>query len=386
MATAATAGSNGATRVAGMLAVLACGATLAAVLAGETAFDRPWLVLFLAVAATIAVTQSVDFGPDAQFDGAQPITILAGILGGPLAGAGTGVVSTIFYNRPGGSRLTYGSIRALQGLVAGVIVYAPMLRFNTAPRALGVGVATEAAAAAVMLVATILIGVLARRGLDPPLAMWNYFAALLAAPLIAGLALADVRAGAGPVVLVLVPGVLAVGATRIFRERWRLRHAESEARANRDPLTGAYNRRWFESAIASEIASGNSTGLVLLDLDHFKNVNDKYGHTAGDGVLLETVQRLVAGVRPGDGVVRWGGEEFAILLRQLGDDADLAVRAEQLRRSIGNRPFEFEGNPIAVTASAGAATLASDADSLVRAADAALYDAKRTGRDRAVLV
>jgi diguanylate cyclase (GGDEF)-like protein len=267
-----------------------------------------------------------------------------------------------------------------------VIVTAPMLRFNTAPRALGVGVATEAAAAAVMLLATVLIGLFARRRLDPPLAMWNYFAALLAAPLIAGLALADVRAGAGPVVLVLVPAVLAVGATRIFRERWRLRHAESEARANRDPLTGAYNRRWFESAIASEIASGNSTGLVLLDLDHFKKVNDKFGHTAGDGVLLETVQRLVAGVRPGDGVVRWGGEEFAILLRQLGDDADLAVRAEQLRRSIGNRPFEFEGNAIAVTASAGAATLLSDADSLVRAADAALYDAKRTGRDRAVLV
>src|SRR6202012_4577105 len=105
-----------------------------------------------------------------------------------------------------------------------------------------------------------------------------------------------------------VPALLGVIATRIFRERWRLRHAESEARANRDPLTGAYNRRWFESAITTEIASGRSTGLVLLDIDHFKQVNDRHGHAAGDAVLLDTVQRLVTGVPAGDGVVRVGGE------------------------------------------------------------------------------
>jgi len=386
MATAAAARSHRATLVAGFLALLACAAVAGVVVAGETTLEQPWLIVFLAIAATVAVTQSVDLGSDTQFDGAQPITILAAILGGPLAGAGTGVVSTIFYSRPGGSRLTYGSIRALQGLVAGVIVVGPALHYDTTASALGVGIATEAAAIVVMLFATVLLAVVAHRPADRTLALWNSAAALLAGLLIAGLALANVHAGAGPVVLVLVPVLLGVIATRVFRERWRTRHAESEARANRDPLTGAYNRRWFETAIAAEIASGNSIGLVLIDLDHFKNVNDGHGHAAGDAVLLETVQRLVSGVRAGDGVVRWGGEEFAILLRQLGDDADLAVRAEQLRRMVGDRPFEFEGASIAVTASAGAATLASDADSLVRAADAALYDAKRTGRNRAVLV
>src|SRR6185437_16141640 len=107
---------------------------------------------------------------------------------------------------------------------------------------------------------------------------------------------------------------------------------------------------------------------------------------AGDAVLVETVRRLTAGVRPGDAVVRWGGEEFAILLRRLGSGTDLAARAEELRASISERPFVVEGVAITVTASAGAATLVGDADSLVRSADAALYDAKRSGRNRAVLV
>jgi diguanylate cyclase (GGDEF)-like protein len=168
--------------------------------------------------------------------------------------------------------------------------------------------------------------------------------------------------------------------------RWTERHAQSEARARRDPLTGAYNRRWFDEAIEQELEAGTQVGLVLLDLDHFKRVNDRYGHAAGDGVLVETVRRLSARVRTGDGVVRWGGEELAVLLVGVGDGTDLASRAEELRRAIGDHAFEVDGFEIAVTASAGAATLSADTDSLVRAADAALYDAKRAGRNRAVLV
>src|SRR5581483_6821767 len=116
-----TAASAGGTVVARFLALLTLAGVVAVVAGGLTDVDNVGLVVFLAVAATIAVTQSVDFGPDTQFDGAQPITILGAILGGPLAGVGIGVVSTVFYARPGGSRLTYGAIRALQGLVAGAI-------------------------------------------------------------------------------------------------------------------------------------------------------------------------------------------------------------------------------------------------------------------------
>jgi len=170
------------------------------------------------------------------------------------------------------------------------------------------------------------------------------------------------------------------------RERWAERHAESEARARRDALTGAYNRFWFDEAFSRELESGGNAGLVLLDLDHFKLVNDEYGHATGDAVLVEVVRRLIARVRPGDGVVRWGGEEFAVLLRDMADSTDLQARADDLRRTVGAAPFVIDGAVITVTASAGAATVAGDADSLVRAADAALYDAKRAGRDRAVLV
>jgi diguanylate cyclase (GGDEF)-like protein len=183
-----------------------------------------------------------------------------------------------------------------------------------------------------------------------------------------------------------VPSLAAATGVRIVRERWRVRHAESEARARRDPLTGAYNRRWFEEAVAEKLAVGRVGALVLLDLDHFKTVNDEYGHAAGDAVLVEVVRRLSARVRAGDGVVRWGGEELAVFLRGVSDGVGLAARAEELRRAIGDEPFPWDGVEIFVTASAGAAILGDDADSLVRAADAALYEAKRAGRNRAVLV
>jgi diguanylate cyclase (GGDEF)-like protein len=344
------------------------------------------LTLFLVVAATIAATQAVDLGPDMPFDGAQPIAVLAGALGGPLAGAATGAVSATFYSGSTRSKFFYGSTRALQGTAAGAVVELPGLRYDSTLHALGIGVAAEAAAGAVMVAVAVALWASRIRPLARDVVASTFAASLLAAPFVGGLALADAHSGAGSIVLILVPALIAAAAARIFRERWRTRHAESEARANHDPLTGAFNRRWFDGAIAAEVDGGDGTGLVLLDLDHFKRVNDVYGHAAGDAVLVEAVRRLAAGIRPGDGIVRWGGEEFAVLLRTIGDGADLAARAEELRAAISRRPFVVDAVEIAVTASAGVATLRSDADSLVRAADAALYDAKRSGRDRAVLV
>jgi diguanylate cyclase (GGDEF)-like protein len=360
------------------LALVASGAAaVCGALAGG--IDHVGLTLFLVAAATIAAMQAISFGPDAQFDAAQPIAVLGGVFGGPLGGAATGAVSATFH--PGGlfSKLVYGSVRALQGIVAGSIVVFAGLRYESTPQALGVGFATEAAAGAVMLIVAAVLWATRVRPFVGASVGANFAASILAAPFVAGLALSEAHAGAGAIVLVLVPALLAAAAARIFRERWRLRHAESEAAANHDPLTGAFNRRWFESAIAAATESGDGTGLVLLDLDHFKRVNDVHGHAAGDLVLIEAVRRLSAGVRA-------GGEEFAVLLRNLGDGADLAARAEELRCAISRQPFAVAGAAIGVTASAGAATLVSDADSLIRAADAALYDAKRTGRDRAVLV
>jgi diguanylate cyclase (GGDEF)-like protein len=371
---------------ASFLAVAAATAALASGSIDGWRVAHPAVVAFLAFAAAVAALQAIEFGDNMHYDAADPIVVLAGMIGGPLGGALAGTATATLY--PGGwySRVGYTAARALQGTLAGAVVAIPDLHFTTTWSALAAAVAAEAAGAAVVFGATGAIAAAGIIDLSRRVVVTNLVDPIVGAPLVAGLALAYAHAGVGPLVLLLVPSLAAATGVRMVRERWRLRHAESEARAQRDPLTGAYNRRWFEEAIAEELDRGGNAGFVLLDLDHFKVVNDEHGHQAGDAVLVEVVRRLSAHVRAGDGVVRWGGEELAVLLRNLADSTDLPARAEDLRRSIGDEPFVVDGVEIHVTASAGAATLAADAASLVAAADAALYDAKRGGRNRAVLV
>lgn len=152
-----------------------------------------------------------------------------------------------------------------------------------------------------------------------------------------------------------------------------------------DGLTGLANRRAFDEALRAEVNRSGRTGeplsLVLLDVDHFKAVNDTYGHQAGDDVLRRVGQALRGG-RTTDLPARYGGEEFAVLLPGCGA-ADALVVADRLREAIGRA-----GTRPPVTASAGVATLDSPtvgAPRLVALADAALYEAKRTGRDRSVV-
>ncbi|HEX2700211.1 MAG TPA: GGDEF domain-containing protein [Acidimicrobiales bacterium] len=161
--------------------------------------------------------------------------------------------------------------------------------------------------------------------------------------------------------------------------------AEVERMASTDALTGVANRRSFESALRRELARatrrGESCGLIVLDVDHFKRVNDTYGHQAGDEVLARVGQALGDAARATDIVARYGGEEFAVILPS-STGADAVRVAERLRAAVG----ENRG-PVAVTVSAGAAVFpvdGSDASALVAAADAALYKAKRQGRDRTV--
>ena len=162
--------------------------------------------------------------------------------------------------------------------------------------------------------------------------------------------------------------------------------AEIERFANTDGLTGLANRRVFDEMLVRELARADRTGeplsLLVLDVDHFKKVNDVHGHQAGDevlrhvGVALGTVGRIT------DLPARFGGEEFVILLPACAPDEAVTV-AERYRAGIA-----APGGPVSVTASAGVATFplhASDARSLLAAADEALYAAKGDGRDRTVL-
>jgi two-component system cell cycle response regulator len=158
---------------------------------------------------------------------------------------------------------------------------------------------------------------------------------------------------------------------------------EIERLATRDSLTGLPNRRLFDESLHREIARSQRLGtplsLLVLDIDHFKQVNDTYGHQTGDSVLCEVASALVANTKNFDVPARYGGDEFVVLLPGCSRHDAMSV-AERVRNGIAEQVGEAP-----VTISAGVASApdnANDAERLMAAADAALYDAKRTGRDR----
>jgi diguanylate cyclase (GGDEF)-like protein len=165
---------------------------------------------------------------------------------------------------------------------------------------------------------------------------------------------------------------------------------ELRVTATTDPLTGALSRRGFrevaERAVALAIRHRHDLSLLMLDLDHFKAVNDKHGHATGDVVLAETVQTCRTLLRKSDAIGRLGGEEFAMLLPYTGRAAALEV-AEKLRGALARQQHQAITGPFTVTASIGAVSLersATDVDTLLARADEALYAAKNDGRNRCV--
>jgi two-component system, cell cycle response regulator len=159
--------------------------------------------------------------------------------------------------------------------------------------------------------------------------------------------------------------------------------------STRDALTGAYNRLHFEERLRAEVAYAirhrAHASLVLIDLDHFKNVNDTYGHPAGDAVLKRASDACMKALRTEDVFARFGGEEFAVVLRNI-ELKGAARLADRLRASVASTPVEVDGHSISVTLSAGAASLACcknpSAEELVSIADRRLYAAKQQGRNR----
>lgn len=161
--------------------------------------------------------------------------------------------------------------------------------------------------------------------------------------------------------------------------------------AQRDGLTGIFNRRHLENHLDTEFERfsryGRSLSLILMDLDHFKIVNDKYGHPAGDGVLKSFAALLEQRVRAIDILGRYGGEEFCILLPET-DIREASELADELVRTTDATVFKYKEEVIPVTASAGisicTAAMQTPKD-LIESADQALYEAKNTGRNRAVV-
>lgn len=177
------------------------------------------------------------------------------------------------------------------------------------------------------------------------------------------------------------------GAVSIIRDisRHKARQHALQQVAARDSLTGADSRRAFLEKLDQEIdrmSGGARSSLLLIDIDHFKTVNDRHGHGAGDQVLSVFVERLRSGLRGGDSVGRLGGEEFAVLLTD--SDLDRAARlCERLRAIVAEPTPVGENESIRITFSAGLVALAPGADrsAMLEAADKALYRAKHSGRN-----
>lgn len=155
-----------------------------------------------------------------------------------------------------------------------------------------------------------------------------------------------------------------------------------------DPLTQAWNRAGLDALLAREVELATDRGrpfaLAMIDIDHFKAVNDMHGHPAGDGILVEFAERLRVAARPQDAVCRFGGEEFVVLLPGCAPD-DAPLVAERIRRRIAADPFRISPDEsVPLTCSVGVASWSrgEDPSVLVMRADVALYDAKRAGRDR----
>lgn len=159
--------------------------------------------------------------------------------------------------------------------------------------------------------------------------------------------------------------------------------------ALRDDLTKAFNKKYFMDRVESEFAyavrHNVQLSLVTFDIDHFKSINDTYGHPAGDHVLAELATTVLASVRVEDVFARVGGEEFAVICRG-ADMQQGEIVAERLRRAVESHRFEYDGKSIPTTISVGIVTVPNssirDALEFISATDQMLYEAKRAGRNR----
>lgn len=171
----------------------------------------------------------------------------------------------------------------------------------------------------------------------------------------------------------------------------RLEMRELQKESITDPLTGIGNRKYLEGRLSAVIAefenNTRSAGLLFMDADHFKRVNDLYGHMAGDDVLRMIARTLLYTVRTTDTVGRWGGEEFVTILYDVSDGETLRATAEKLRTQVEHSQLNLNESSLSVTISIGATLLqpGDTSDSFIKRADALMYASKQAGRNRVTI-
>ncbi|WP_053227689.1 sensor domain-containing diguanylate cyclase [Solirubrobacter soli] len=188
--------------------------------------------------------------------------------------------------------------------------------------------------------------------------------------------------------VVEVSGIVSdITARRRMEDELREAHRAAEELATTDELTGVLNRRHFTKLAAEALAAdAEACGLLLIDADHFKRINDVYGHVIGDHVLVELARRVRGALGIADVLARWGGEEFAVLVHGVDSGDALARRAYQLLDAVAVTPFVVRDLELTLTISIGGIHAKADLatlDALIEHADRHLYAAKRDGRNRA---
>ncbi|MEX0430643.1 sensor domain-containing diguanylate cyclase [Spiribacter insolitus] len=179
----------------------------------------------------------------------------------------------------------------------------------------------------------------------------------------------------------------SMGAVIILRDRTEQRVFERELwqAANHDPLTGAHNRRFADDILAREIRRADTgphpLALILFDLDHFKAINDEFGHHVGDKVLKSVVKSVRSRLRASDYLVRWGGEEFALILPDTDRRGAVSV-AESLRRQVERTPIGRDLDPVRISLGVSQYRMGEGLRAWFRRVDDALYQAKSNGRNR----
>ncbi|MCZ7451322.1 GGDEF domain-containing protein [Agrobacterium rhizogenes] len=183
-------------------------------------------------------------------------------------------------------------------------------------------------------------------------------------------------------IAICIAGMTGIGALSLALNQWRLA-ARHRLDAITDPLTGLLNRRALFERYGQSLI-GPETAVLVFDLDHFKSINDTFGHAGGDRVLKIFVAELVANCGTGDTAARLGGEEFALVLKDgMPDRAEMV--AERIRKAFAGHKIHLEGAAFTCTVSVGVApgrSVPMDLDTMLSAADKALYIAKRAGRNR----
>ena len=227
----------------------------------------------------------------------------------------------------------------------------------------------------------------------------RHLALVMVAPYLLGISIIDVSPDAAEIsfVILIVASSQTVGLIVAFlalsfgnmERRSNVQRRRAEMRASRDGLTGAMNRASFTSHARREISKQrkmqSNVSLLFIDADHFKRINDTYGHQTGDQVLKRIIRITRRCLRNGDTVARWGGEEFVAMLPATGLDGALLI-AEKIRHRIEVENFDESASGLRVTVSIGCVEMSGDEglDALVARADQALYLAKDQGRNQTV--